>query len=134
MHSIIISLSCPLIFQKAQELDGLDKKLSEILEKADYLGLKTKHLAEENRSLKEKLSKATQDGKVKEQEMEEMRRQFEILKMAKNLGEGGGNEKVDELKSKINEYIREIDQCLKLIGDWARHFWNTTGCKWKSTP
>jgi chromosome segregation ATPase len=101
-------------------LDALELKLNEIQEKTEYLGDKTNQLVLENRSLKGKLDEARVQLQEKELLLEELKKQHEILQMARNLGEGTAaetNENTEELKKKINDYIREIDQCLKLIGD-----------------
>lgn len=101
-------------------MDALELKLNEIQEKTEYLGDKTNQLVLENRSLKGKLDEARVQLQEKELLFEELKKQHEILQMARNLGEGTAaetNENTEELKKKINDYIREIDQCLKLIGD-----------------
>lgn len=103
-------------------LEALELKLNEIREKAEYLGDKTQALAQENQSLKSALQALREQMGQREEAFADLKRQHEILVMARNLGEGATsaaapNESIEELKKKINDYIREIDQCLKLIGD-----------------
>jgi len=91
-------------------------KLDEIGEKAEYLSRRTVDLVAENRSLKSKIAVLEEQLDQRETAHTELEEQFEIIRMAKTMkGEDGGKE-AQELKQKINEYIREIDQCLKLIG------------------
>lgn len=91
-------------------------KLDEIGEKAEYLSRRTDDLVAENRSLKGKISVLEEQLAQREMAHTELSDQFEIIRMARSVkGEDGGKE-AQELKQKINEYIREIDQCLKLIG------------------
>jgi hypothetical protein len=52
----------------------------------------------------------------KESEIKDLIGKLELAKLARGM-EGSNSTQSDELKNKINEYIREIDQCLKLIGD-----------------
>lgn len=92
-------------------------KLDEIGEKAEYLAFRTTDLVEENRSLKAKIASLEQDLTDRVREYEELVAQHEIMKFARSVEGKPGDEQSEELKKKINEYIREIDQCLKLIGD-----------------
>lgn len=92
------------------------KKLAEITEKAEYLNKKSQELIDTNKSLREKVKSLEADLAAREEELDEVRTQYDVLKLARNM-EGEENENAEELKKKINEYIREIDQVLKLIGD-----------------
>ena len=91
-------------------------KLGELNDKAQYLQQKSDLLVSENQQLKEKLQLLKQNIAEKNLAVAELHDQLNILKLAKNI-ESGDHEKIEELKSKINKYIREIDQCLKLLGD-----------------
>jgi hypothetical protein len=53
---------------------------------------------------------------MQQTEMAQLNEQYELVKLAKMV-EHKDDAATEELKKKINEYIREIDQCLKLIGD-----------------
>jgi hypothetical protein len=97
-------------------VENLLTRLAEIGEKADYLNQKSQALVEENRSLRLRIQLL--EGKItqQQQELKEMAEQHEIVKLAR-LVEHRDEAATEELKKKINEYIREIDHCLKLIGD-----------------
>jgi hypothetical protein len=97
-------------------VENLLTRLAEIGEKADYLNQKSMSLVEENRALRQRIQQL--EGKIvqQQQELKEMAQQHEIVKLAR-LVENRDEAASEELKKKINEYIREIDHCLKLIGD-----------------
>ncbi|HHG83415.1 MAG TPA: hypothetical protein ENJ82_01600 [Bacteroidetes bacterium] len=91
-------------------------KLQEIGEKAEYLNQKSQILLAENIALQSRVSELEVEKGDREEAMKDLTEQYEIIKLARNM-EGSNSGQSDELKQKINEYIREIDQCLKLIGD-----------------
>jgi hypothetical protein len=97
-------------------VENLLTRLAEIGEKADYLNQKSMSLVEENRGLRHRIQQL--EGKIvqQQQELKDMAQQHEIVKLAR-LVENRDEAATEELKKKINEYIREIDHCLKLIGD-----------------
>lgn len=97
-------------------MENLLERLTEIKEKADYLNQKSLALLEENRALNMRIGQL--EGKIAQQQaqLRELGEQHEIVKLAKAV-ETRDDAAMEELKKKINEYIREIDQCLKLIGD-----------------
>lgn len=98
-------------------MEGIIHKLTDLGERAAYLNQKTSTLVEENRQLKERLRLLQQNIAEKNQIMNELQDQYNILKLAKNIEGGDQNENAEELRKKINKYLREIDQCLKLLGD-----------------
>lgn len=97
-------------------MENLLTRLAEIGEKADYLNQKSQALVEENRALRIRIQQL--EGKISQQqnELKDMADQQEMLRLARSV-EHRDDAATEELKKKINEYIREIDQCLKLIGD-----------------
>ena len=97
-------------------MENLLARLAEIGEKADYLNQKSQALVVENRSLQRRVSEL--EVKLQQQQLEtkELADQHDLLKLAKKV-EHRDDAATEELKKKINDYIREIDQCLKLIGD-----------------
>ncbi len=97
-------------------MEQLLKKLDEISEKAEYLNSRTTDLVAENRSLKGKVTTLEKQLSEREEAYSSLSEQFEIIRMARSMEGENGSEHAEELKQKINEYIREIDQCLKLIG------------------
>lgn len=92
------------------------EKLDEISEKAEYLNSRTTDLVAENRSLKSKIATLEEQLAERKEAHSSLSEQFEIIRMARSMEGQNGGEHAEELKQKINEYIREIDQCLKLIG------------------
>lgn len=91
------------------------KKLEEVAEKAAYLKKKSEELMETNRQLRSRVQQLEMAVAERDEEISTVKNQFEVLKLARTV-EGSSNENTEELRKKINEYIREIDQCLKLIG------------------
>ena len=98
-------------------MEGFIHKLTDLRERADYLNQKTNAMVEENRQLKEKVRLLQQNIAEKNQILNELQDQYNILKLAKNIEGGDKTENAEELRKKINKYLREIDQCLKLLGD-----------------
>ena len=97
-------------------MENLLTRLAEIGEKADYLNQKSQALVEENRALRIRIQHL--EGRITQQlnELKDMAEQQELVRLARSV-EHRDDAATEELKKKINEYIREIDQCLKLIGD-----------------
>jgi len=94
-------------------------QLQDLGDKAEYLSQRTSDLVDENRSLKAKVAGLEKDLEEKQAAYQLLSEQHDILKLARSVKEGNGpdNEQAEELKKKINDYIREIDQCLRLIGN-----------------
>lgn len=92
------------------------EKLDEISEKAEYLSSRTADLVTENRSLKSKIATLEEQLSEREGAYSRLSEQLEIVRMARSMEGKNGSEHAEEFKQKINAYIREIDQCLKLIG------------------
>jgi response regulator RpfG family c-di-GMP phosphodiesterase len=97
-------------------VENLLARLAEIGEKADYLNQKSQALVQENRSLHSRIQELERKIVQQQMELKEQAEQHELIKLAKRV-EHRDEAATEELKKKINEYIREIDQCLKLIGD-----------------
>jgi predicted RNase H-like nuclease (RuvC/YqgF family) len=97
-------------------LKELLEKLQEVGEKADYLTQRSTLLVQENRGLRIRVAELEQALGTKESEIKDLSNKLELAKLARGM-EVGNSTQSEELKNKINEYIREIDQCLKLIGD-----------------
>ena len=97
-------------------MENLLARLAEIGEKADYLNQKSQALVAENRLLNHRILEL--EGKVQQQQqqLKDLSEQQELAKLAR-LVEHRDEAATEELKKKINDYIREIDQCLKLLGD-----------------
>ena len=48
-------------------------------------------------------------------ENKELKEQIKTIKLAQSLTTGNGDQSSRETKTKINEYIKEIDKCLSLL-------------------
>ncbi len=48
-------------------------------------------------------------------ENRELKEQIKTIKLAQSLSSGSGDQNSRQVKTKINEYIREIDKCLSLL-------------------
>ena len=53
------------------------------------------------------------------QKNNELNNKIKIIKLAQNISSGkpDENQEVTELKRKINEYIKEIDNCIAMLND-----------------
>jgi len=74
-----------------------------------------KSLQTQNAHLKADLDRKQTDLMIAHQEVLELRKNYDHLKMARNLGVSE-NEKV-ESKQKIAKMVREIDKCLALLDE-----------------
>ena len=98
-------------------MEVLIENIKGLSEKAEYLNRKTQALVEENRFLKEKLLSLSSTLDQKERELDEVGKDYNTLKLARKIGESGGSsEETLALKKRIDQYIKEIDSCLKMIG------------------
>ena len=100
--------------------------MQKLIAKTDILIDKARKLAEQNVKLK------TVNGQL-EMEIKELRmaldsegrknsdlnNKIKIIKLAQNISSDtpDENQEVTELKRKINEYIREIDNCIAMLND-----------------
>ncbi|MCB9233565.1 MAG: hypothetical protein H6581_18050 [Bacteroidia bacterium] len=92
--------------------------MDDLGEKAEYLDQKLKSLVEENAVLKQKVRSLEQKLESKDEELAKASEQVNTIQLARKLsGDFDSTEAVEELKKKINQYIREIDHTLRLIGD-----------------
>jgi hypothetical protein len=67
-------------------------------------------LKEENEILLQNVNKLQHQLILNEQELEDQKKNFDVLKMAKTIN--GSKENTRETKLKINALIREIDKCI----------------------
>ena len=90
---------------------------------------KTRSLIESHRGLSQQISRfelllAKQQQQFQQTTVEkelllvenkEMKEQIKNIKLAQSLVAGNGDQNSRQTKTKINEYIREIDKCLSLL-------------------
>lgn len=89
-------------------IDTLEERLKKLVQKLVILEQKNSELSQE-------LSKAAVLFKNQSQQIEELKKQNESLKIAKSLL--GSNENKRDTKLKINSLIREIDYCIAQLAD-----------------
>jgi predicted nucleic acid-binding Zn-ribbon protein len=84
-------------------LNGLERKLLVLLNEHKHLKEEVKSLKNENQSLRDSV-------KLRDEQLDNFTNQIKITKIVNRINpEEGGN---SELKKKVDEYIREIDQCI----------------------
>ena len=84
----------------------LEVKLKDLLVRYEFLIEENEVLLQQNGELQILLSK-------KQEQLEEQKKQFDLLKVAKTME--GSNEDSRNTKLKINALIREIDKCILLL-------------------
>ena len=89
-------------------IDTLEERLKKLVQKLVILEQKNSELSQE-------LSRATVLFKNQSQQIEELKKQNESLKIAKSLL--GSDENKRDTKLKINSLIREIDYCIAQLAD-----------------
>ncbi|MGL2987641.1 hypothetical protein ACSVH5_08595 [Flavobacterium sp. RSSA_27] len=92
----------------AEIIDTLENKIVKLFSKI-------KNLEKNNQELREKLSDATQIISKQSEEIEALKKQYEILKIANTLL--GSDDNKRDTKLKINSLIREIDYCIAQLSD-----------------
>jgi hypothetical protein len=100
--------------------------MQKLIAKTDVLIDKARKLAEQNAKLRVVNGQLEHELKDLKLQLEaegrkngELNNKIKIIKLAQNISSGnaGENEKVTELKRKINEYIKEIDNCIAMLND-----------------
>lgn len=84
----------------------LELKLNDLLARYDFLLKENEILLQQNGELQILL-------REKKQQLEEQKKQFDLLKVAKTIE--GSNKDSRNTKLKINTLIREIDKCIALL-------------------
>ena len=92
--------------------DILIDKARKVWEQNVKLKLNQSQLEQEIRDLKRQLEEEVRKN-------EELNNKIKIIKLAQNISSEapGENQEATELKRKINEYIREIDNCIAMLND-----------------
>ena len=89
-------------------IDTLESRLQKLLKKID-------HLEQTSSALKQELDKSTNIIQNQSQEINELKKQCESLKITNSLL--GSEENKRDTKLKINSLIREIDYCIAQLSD-----------------
>jgi uncharacterized protein YlxW (UPF0749 family) len=100
--------------------------MQKLIAKTDILIDKARKLAGENVKLKTANSQLEQEVKdlrlaldSEGRKNSELNNKIKIIKLAQNISSDtpDENQEVTELKRKINEYIKEIDNCIAMLND-----------------
>ena len=90
----------------------LDLQIKNIQEKLQQLLRQQTLLQKENQRLKKDLEKSTLENNEKEQSLQAIRQQVDVLK----LGSGRLDDaEKNALSKRIDGYLKEIDKCLSLL-------------------
>ncbi len=93
---------------------------NELLKQADDILARSKRVAEryvtlheQNAKLKSEIESLRQELKSKQKQLEEVEQSMKVI----NIGNAAlqNSEDTQELKKKLNEYIREVDRCINFI-------------------
>ena len=84
-------------------LNGLERKLQVLISEHKSLKEELKSLKIENQELKSAV-------KVRDEQLFNFKNQIKITKIADSINPEDGS--ISELKKKVDDYIREIDQCI----------------------
>ncbi len=93
-----------------------NEKVDRVYKKAQQLAAAHGQLKEEHKRLKAEYDELLKLLKEQGQQIDEMEGKMKVLKVAKQLGTFPDEER-NELKKKINEYIKEIDKCVALLNN-----------------
>jgi len=93
-----------------------NEKLTQINKKVQQLAAAHGQLKDDHKRLKGENDELLKLLKEQGQQLDEMEGKMTVLKLAKQLGEAPDAER-NELKKKINEYIKEIDKCVALLNN-----------------
>lgn len=97
--------------QPIERLQQLAVKLRKLVSEKQTLAEKNNRLEKEVQELKRQL--ASQQQKV-----DELTNTIKIIKLAQNIGSNDSSkQETTELKRKINEYIKEIDNCIAMLNE-----------------
>ena len=100
--------------------------MQKLIAKTDVLIDKARKLTEQTvklRTANGQLEKEIKDLKLlleaEERKNSELNNKIKIIKLAQNISSGkpDENQETTELKRKINEYIKEIDNCSAMLND-----------------
>lgn len=89
-----------------KSIETIEKKIDMLLEYCDAIKEQNELLLGDNEQLRKKITQLSADYK----ELEEKHR---ILKLAKSVA--GSDEKTLDIKTKINDFVREIDKCIAIL-------------------
>jgi predicted nucleic acid-binding Zn-ribbon protein len=98
-------------------MDNLLPRLQATNRKAAKLERLLLRLKQEKHQLLDQIAELNDALEAKEKEYAEMHEKYEALKLAKSIGTGNGTYDKEAVQNMIEDYIKEIDICLKNFGD-----------------
>ncbi|MCB0835439.1 MAG: hypothetical protein KDD63_09765 [Bacteroidetes bacterium] len=98
-------------------MDNLLPRLQATNRKAAKLERLLLRLKQEKEQLLEQVEELNQTLEVKEKAYLDMQEKYEALKLAKSIGTETGTYDKEAVQTMIEDYIKEIDICLKNFGD-----------------
>ena len=91
------------------KLNGISKKIGVLIARHNELRVSYRQLEEENERLKKQL-------KAESKKYDQLSEDIKVVKLSKQIS-GGDDSNRAELKKKINEFIKEIDNCVAMLND-----------------
>jgi predicted nucleic acid-binding Zn-ribbon protein len=90
-----------------------------LIDKARKLAAENVKLRQVNTQLEQEVKELKNLLEAGSQKNSELNNKIKIIKLAQNISSANpvDNGEVTELKRKINEYIREIDNCIAMLND-----------------
>jgi phage shock protein A len=100
-------------------MEKLIVKTSSLIDKARKLVEQNTKLRQQNTDLANEVKKLQLELEAEQVKIGELNNKIKIIKLAHSISEGteAGNAEIPELKRKINEYIREIDNCIAMLNE-----------------
>ena len=96
-------------------MQNLSTRLSEIRTKVEKLVEENRLLKNENESMRDRIEGLERTVELQKNTLSELTEQNKLIKLAKNLNPEDSD--TEEIKSKVNELIREIDRCIDLLNE-----------------
>lgn len=97
-------------------MDPYNEKLGQVYKKVQQLVAAHGQLKEDQKRLKAENAELLKLLKEQGEQLEDAESKMKVLKVAQQLGSFPDEER-NELKKKINEYIKEIDKCVALLNN-----------------
>lgn len=100
-------------------MEKLITKANGAVEKARKLALHHHRVLAQNNELENDVKTLREALEAEHQKNAELNNKIKIIKLAQNIGSERPEEnpEITELKRKINEYIREIDNCIAMLNE-----------------
>ncbi len=95
-------------------MDDLIRQLTLLASTTQKLEKYVQKLKSENLALQNQIVDLKQEQQQKEEELIVLQEKYEANKLVKGLVESADR---DEIKEKIDTYLKDIDICLKIFGD-----------------